>query len=64
MSKHLEIQIRGQIPVEWFEDLEIKLEGDKSILTGTVPDHSAAHGIIERIRDLNLDLISVNLSNE
>ncbi len=67
MSKQLEIQIRGHIPVEWsewFEDLEIKLEGDKSILSGTVPDHSAAHGIIERIRDLNLDLISVNLSNE
>jgi len=66
MSKLLEIKIRGHIPrewSEWFEDLEIKLDGEYSMLRGEVPDHAAAHGIIERIRDLNLDLISVNLSN-
>ncbi len=66
MSKQLEIHIKGHIPEvwsDWFEDLEIKTDGENSILTGEVPDHAAVHGIIERIRDLNLDLISVNLSN-
>ena len=67
MSKQLEIHIKGQIPSvwsDWFEDLEINLEGENSILTGKVPDHAAVHGIIERIRDLNLDLISVNLTDD
>lgn len=67
MSKHLKIIIEGHIPAvwsDWFDDLEIKNVGDNSILTGEVQDHSAIHGIIERIRDLNLDLISVNLSEK
>ena len=67
MSKHLEIHIKGHIPSvwsDWFEDLEINLNGENSILTGEVPDHAAVHGIIERIRDLNLDLISVNLKED
>jgi hypothetical protein len=67
MSKQIEIHIKGHIPYawsDWFDDLEIKNHGDNSILSGTVPDHAAVHGIIERIRDLNLDLISVNLSDD
>ena len=67
MSKQIEILIKGHIPYawsDWFDDLEIKNHGDNSILSGTVPDHAAVHGIIERIRDLNLDLISVNLSDD
>jgi len=67
MSKQLEIHIKGHIPSvwsDWFDDLEIKRHGDNSILSGKVPDHAAVHGIIERIRDLNLDLISVNLSDD
>lgn len=66
MSKQMEIMIKGQIPEiwsDWFEDLEIKSDGENSILSGEVKDHSAVHGIIERIRDLNIDLISVNLSD-
>lgn len=67
MSKQLEIHVKGQIPAvwsDWFDDLEIQLEGENSILKGAVPDHAAVHGIIERIRDLNLDLISVNLKDD
>jgi len=66
MSKHIEIQIKGHIPEiwsDWFEDLKIIGEGEHTVLSGVVPDHAAVHGIIERIRDLNLDLISVNLKN-
>jgi hypothetical protein len=66
MSKNLLIRIKGSIPEvwsDWFDDLEVKSDGEYTILTGEVPDHPAVHGIIERIRDLNLDLISVNLTD-
>ncbi len=66
MSKLLTIRIKGQIPEvwsDWFEDMEVRTDGEETILSGEVPDHPAVHGIIERIRDLNLDLISVNLTD-
>jgi hypothetical protein len=36
------------------------LEGDKTLLSGRLPDQAALHGLLGRIRDLNLTLISVN----
>lgn len=35
------------------------LEGDGTLLSGIIPDQAALHGLLERIRDLNLTLISV-----
>jgi hypothetical protein len=36
------------------------LEGNQTMLTGTLPDQTALHGLLERVRDLNLTLISIN----
>ncbi len=35
------------------------LEGNETLLAGMLPDQAALHGLLERIRDLNIPLISV-----
>ena len=37
----------------------ISTEGDTTVLTGPVADQAALHGLLIRIRDLNLTLLSV-----
>ena len=47
----------------WFEGMVISHEGPLTILTGQLKDQSALHGMLNRIRDLNLTLISVEQIN-
>ena len=44
---------------DWFEQMAISTEGDQTILIGPVADQAALHGVLIRIRDLNLTLLSV-----
>jgi hypothetical protein len=65
--KQYTIIIEGQLDVrweEWFDGMEFIYEGENTILSGFVQDESALHGILNRIRDLNLKLVSVNPANE
>ncbi len=58
----IKITIRGQLGkqwTEWFENLEISYDGENTIISGNVADQAALHGMLNRIRDLNLTLISV-----
>ena len=59
-----QIRIRGHLSpqwMDWFEGLTIMLEenGD-TLLMGPVIDQAALHGILKRIRDLGMPLLSVN----
>jgi len=45
---------------DWFEGLEISYEGNNTILTGNLKDEAHMHGVLNRIMDLNLKIISVN----
>ncbi len=59
-----EIRVRGHLDdrwSNWFEGLAITLEdnGD-TLLTGPVIDQAALHGLLKRVRDLGLPLISIN----
>ena len=44
---------------EWFEGLHIETQRGETILSGTITDQSALHGILDRVRDLGLSVISV-----
>jgi hypothetical protein len=45
----------------WFEGLTIvSLDNGETLLSGPVADQAALHGLLCRIRDLNLTLIAVN----
>jgi hypothetical protein len=47
--------------MDWFEGLTITLEEDgNTLLTGPVIDQAALHGILKKIRDLGMPLLSVN----
>jgi hypothetical protein len=63
MPEYYEIKIKGHLDQrwsEWFADLKLTpLDGDVTLLAGPLPDQPALHGLLERIRDLNLTLISV-----
>lgn len=63
MQNYYEIKIKGCLDPgwkDWFAGLELThLEGDTTLLSGALPDQSALHGIIKRVRDLNLTLVSV-----
>ena len=44
---------------EWFEGLHLQNRGGETILSGTLPDQSALHGLLEKVRDLGLSVITV-----
>jgi hypothetical protein len=60
----VEIHFKGQIPAqwsEWFGGLAVQTsDRGETLLSGLVADSSALYGIISRLRDLGLQLISVN----
>jgi hypothetical protein len=51
----------GQQWATWFDGLALTLEEDgNTLLSGPVADQSALHGILKKIRDLGMPLLSVN----
>lgn len=58
-----QIRVKGHLGprwADWFEDLAISAEvnGD-TLLTGPVVDQAALHGLLRKVRDLGLPLLSV-----
>jgi hypothetical protein len=59
-----QIRLKGQLGsewAEWFGGLTITLaDNGDTLLTGPVVDQAALHGLLKRVRDLGMPLISVN----
>jgi hypothetical protein len=59
-----QIRIQGHLSSEWtdwFEGLSISLEDNgETLLSGPVVDQAALHGLLRKVRDLGMPLISVN----
>jgi hypothetical protein len=60
-----EIRVRGNLSpdwADWFGDLTVAPQEDgDTLLTGPVVDQAALHGLLKRVRDLGITLLSVNL---
>jgi hypothetical protein len=59
------IKIQGHLDTqwsEWFYGMNINHEHDGgTTLSGPLPDQTVLHSVLDRIRDMNLQLLSVNL---
>lgn len=64
MSKMYQIQIEGHLGdqwADWFDGFSITREADgNTLLFGVVPDQPALYGLLKKVRDLGMPLVSVN----
>jgi hypothetical protein len=62
-QKVYEIRLQGhlnRIWIDWFEGLTITLKEDgHTLLTGPVVDQASLHGLLKKVRDLGMVLVSV-----
>ena len=62
-----EIRLKGHLDAkwaDWFEGLTItRGDNGETLLSGPVVDQAALHGVLRKVRDLGLPLVSVNLVN-
>jgi hypothetical protein len=66
MKAKIKIKVKGNLDqtwTEWFDGMEITNEGEYTILTGHKKDDAFVHGVLNKIRDLNLELVSVTTND-
>ena len=59
---HYEIRVGGVLGSQWaawFGGLQVSDDGEETVITGLLADQPALHGLLTKIRDLGLCLISV-----
>jgi hypothetical protein len=61
-STPYQIRLKGALDSswsDWFDGFTITVQGDETLLAGIVPDQSALHGILAKINDLGLPIVSI-----
>ena len=62
LNSRYEIRVRGILDerwTAWFEDLQVSSDGEETVISGPIADQAALHGLLTKVRDLGLFLISV-----
>ena len=62
LNSRYEIRVKGVLDgrwTAWFEDLQVTSDGEETVISGPVADQAALHGLLTKVRDLGLFLISV-----
>ena len=57
-----EIRVSGLLHerwAAWFDGLTVTQGDGITVISGTLPDQAALHGLLQRVRDLGMPLISV-----
>jgi hypothetical protein len=57
------VVVRGRLSEHlagWFAPLELEQHGGESSLTGSFADQAQLHGLLDRLRDLGIPIVSVN----
>jgi hypothetical protein len=57
------VVVRGQLGehlASCFEQLNVEAQPGETALTGTFADQAQLHGLLDRLRDLGIQLVSVN----
>lgn len=64
MTHYYEIRIKGHLDKSWEDWLSGMVidheDNGETLITGTLPDQPALHGVLSRLRDLSVELISIN----
>lgn len=58
-----EIRVKGNLDAswsDWFGGFIITSREGETVLVGKVPDQAALHGILAKVNDLGLSLVSIN----
>jgi hypothetical protein len=59
---HYEIRVQGVLDsgwAAWFHGLQVSSDGEEMVISGLLADQPALHGLLAKVRDLGLCLISV-----
>jgi hypothetical protein len=59
---HYEIRVAGVLDSRWsawFSGLQVSGQGEETVICGLLADQPALHGLLTKVRDLGLCLISV-----
>ena len=63
-SAHYELRVRGVLDRHWsgwFDGLQVSSDAPgQTLIAGSVADQAALHGLLAKVRDLGLPLLSVH----
>src|SRR6266566_1870835 len=60
--EYYQIRVKGQLErrwEHWFDGLQLSIDQDTTLLSGSLADQAALYGVLLKIRDLGLPLLSV-----